>query len=221
MVSLARLKNSVELGSVGELVKRRRRSSSTYQTSGKVGNIVSNPESAERFLSYPGAKELSENPKILALREDPEITDMIVHGKFLDLLRDERLIEACERPRTRRPGRNRSSSRRRWITRLASHRIALAMPLSHYDRPRSSRAAQDALEDVLRLPGGIWCGSEHAHLPDLSRFARRAAGDESRSAAPNHPDRSHARLRYRADQQVRSKELFLSGHAEELSDLAV
>lgn len=99
MVSLARLKNSLELGSVGQLVKTADVvPASTYQTLGKVGKIASDPESAERFLSYPGARELSDNPKILALRADPEITDMIAHGKFLDLLQDERLIEAANDP---------------------------------------------------------------------------------------------------------------------------
>jgi hypothetical protein len=99
MVSLARLKNSVELGSVGQLVKTADVvPSSTYQTLGRVGKIVSDPESAERFLSYPGARELSENPRILALRADPEITDMIAHGKFMELLQDQRLIEAANDP---------------------------------------------------------------------------------------------------------------------------
>jgi hypothetical protein len=99
MVSLARLKNSVELGSVGQLVKTADVvPSSTYQTLGKLGKIASDPESAQRFLSYPGAKELSDNPKILALRADPEVTDMIAHGKFMDLLQDQRLIEAANDP---------------------------------------------------------------------------------------------------------------------------
>ena len=99
IVSLARLKNSVELGSVGQLVKTADVvPSSTYQTLGKLGRIASDPESAERFLSYPGAKELSDNPKILALRADPEITDMMAHGKFMDLLQDQRLIDAANDP---------------------------------------------------------------------------------------------------------------------------
>jgi hypothetical protein len=99
MVSLARLKNSVELGSVGQLVKTADVvPSSVYQTLGKVGKIASDPESAARFLSYPGARELSENPKILALRADPEITDMIARGKILELLQDQRLIEAANDP---------------------------------------------------------------------------------------------------------------------------
>ena len=99
IVSLARLKNSVELGSVGDLVKAADVvPSSTYQALGKVGKVASDPESAERFLSYPGARELSENPRILALRADPEITDMIAHGKFMELLQDQRLIEAANDP---------------------------------------------------------------------------------------------------------------------------
>ena len=99
MVSLARLKNSVELGPVGQLVKTADVvPSSAYQTLGKLGKIASDPESAERFLSYPGAKELSNNPKILALRADPEVIDMIAHGKFMDLLQDQRLIEAANDP---------------------------------------------------------------------------------------------------------------------------
>ena len=60
----------------------------TYQTLGKVGTIVSNPQSAERFLSYPGAKELTANPKIVALRDDPEIIDLIKQQRFLDLLKN-------------------------------------------------------------------------------------------------------------------------------------
>jgi hypothetical protein len=32
------------------------------------------------------------------LRADPEVTDMIAHGKFMDLLQDQRLIEAANDP---------------------------------------------------------------------------------------------------------------------------
>jgi uncharacterized membrane protein required for colicin V production len=97
--SLAKLKNSLELGPVGNVVKGVDVvPTSTYQTLGKVGQIVSNPQSAERFLSYPGAKELSQNPKIIALRDDPEIVRMIEEGRFLDLLQYPRVIEAANDP---------------------------------------------------------------------------------------------------------------------------
>jgi len=99
IASLAKLKNSIELGSVGEAVKAVDVvPADTYQTLGKVGTIVSNPQSAERFLSYPGAKELTTNPKIVALREDPEIIDLIKQQRFLDLLQNPKLIEAVNDP---------------------------------------------------------------------------------------------------------------------------
>jgi hypothetical protein len=99
IASLAKLKNSIELGSLGEAVKAVDVvPANTYQTLGKVGTIVSNPQSAERFLSYPGAKELTGNPKIVALRQDPEIIELIKQQRFLDLLQNPKLIEAVNDP---------------------------------------------------------------------------------------------------------------------------
>jgi hypothetical protein len=97
--TIAKLKQSIELGPVGELVRQTDVvPTSTYETLGKVGNVVSNPQSAERFLSYPGAKELTLNPRIVALREDPEIIRMIQEGRLLDLLQDPRIISAVNDP---------------------------------------------------------------------------------------------------------------------------
>ena len=99
VASLAKLKNSIELGPLGEAVKAVDAvPDQTYQTLGKVGSMVSNPESAERFLSYPGAKELTENPRIVALRDDPEIIDLIKQQRYLDLLQNPKLIEAVNDP---------------------------------------------------------------------------------------------------------------------------
>ena len=98
-VSLAKLKNSIELGSLGEIVRAVDVvPAQAYQTLGKVGTVVSRPESAGRFLSYPGAKELAENSKIVALRDDPEIIELIQQGCFLDLLQHPKLIEAMNDP---------------------------------------------------------------------------------------------------------------------------
>jgi Colicin V production protein len=95
-MSLARLKNSLELGTVGEAVKRTDPvPSQNYETLGEVGSVFSNPKAAQRFLMFPGARELSENPKIVALRNDPEISDMIAQGRVLDLLQDRRIIDAA------------------------------------------------------------------------------------------------------------------------------
>ena len=97
--SLARLKNSLELGPLGNAVKHTDPVPlKTYETLGKVGSVFSNPERARKFLTFPGARELSEHPKVVALRDDPEISEMIAHGRFLDLLRNQRIIDAANDP---------------------------------------------------------------------------------------------------------------------------
>ena len=99
MQSLAKLKHSIELGPVGETVKAIDLvPAQTYQTLGKVGTVVSNPRSAERFLNFPGARDLTENPKIVALRNDPEIIDLIEQQRYLELLQNPKLIEALNDP---------------------------------------------------------------------------------------------------------------------------
>jgi hypothetical protein len=99
MTSLARLKSSLELGSVGEMVKRTDVvPSATYETLGKVARVASDPESAQRFLSFPGAEALSNHPRIVALRDDPEVAQLINQGRFLDLLQNQRVIDALNDP---------------------------------------------------------------------------------------------------------------------------
>jgi membrane protein required for colicin V production len=97
--SLARLKNSLELGPLGNAVKQTDPVPlKTYEMLGKVGRVFSSPERAQKFLTFPGARELSEHPKIIALRSDPEISEMIAQGRFLDLIQDQRLIDAANDP---------------------------------------------------------------------------------------------------------------------------
>jgi uncharacterized membrane protein required for colicin V production len=99
MTALARLKNSLEMGVVGDAVKKTDFvPQKIYDTIGKVGQVALNPQSAERFLSFPGARELSEHPKIIALRNDQEISQMFAQGRFLELLQDHRIIDAANDP---------------------------------------------------------------------------------------------------------------------------
>jgi hypothetical protein len=97
--SLAKLKNSIELGPLGKIVKDADVvPASVYETLGKAGEVVSSPQNAERFLSFPGAKELTENPKIIALRDDPEVMRLIQEGRILDLLQHPRILDAVNDP---------------------------------------------------------------------------------------------------------------------------
>lgn len=96
---LARLKNSVELGQLGDLIKKTDVTPpAVYQTLKEMGAVCANPESARKFLSFPGAAELSENPKIVALRNDPEIAELIRQGRILELLQNPRVLEAANDP---------------------------------------------------------------------------------------------------------------------------
>jgi hypothetical protein len=98
-VTLARLKKSIELGSMGDVVRQTDViPSGIYETLAQVGEVFAKPERAARFASYPGVTELADHPKILALRADPEIADMIRDGRLFDLLQDHRLIEAANDP---------------------------------------------------------------------------------------------------------------------------
>ncbi|HXX42962.1 MAG TPA: CvpA family protein [Chthoniobacterales bacterium] len=97
--SLAQLKNSLETGPVGNIVERADIvPAQTYAALGKIGTVVSNPGAAERLLSFPGTRELAEHPKIIALRNDPEISEMIEQGRYLELLQNEKLIDAANDP---------------------------------------------------------------------------------------------------------------------------
>ncbi|HEY2713687.1 MAG TPA: CvpA family protein [Chthoniobacterales bacterium] len=97
--SLHQLKSSIEQGSLGKTVKIADVvPTRTYDTLGKLGDVVSNPRSAERFLHYPGARELTENPRLVALRNDPEIIELIEQQRYLDLLQNPKLINALNDP---------------------------------------------------------------------------------------------------------------------------
>ena len=96
---LARLKNSVEMGSFGDVLKKTDVTPpSVYETLKDAGTVCANPESARRFLSFPGAVELSEHPKIVALRNDPEIARLVREGRIMELLQNPRVLEAANDP---------------------------------------------------------------------------------------------------------------------------
>ncbi len=99
MTSLARLKNSLEMGVIGDAVKKTDMiPAKTYEALGKVGEVVSSPKKAERFLSYPGARNLTGHPKITALRNDPEISQMIAQGRLFELLQNEKIRDVLNDP---------------------------------------------------------------------------------------------------------------------------
>jgi hypothetical protein len=94
--SLARLKNSLELPPLGKAVEQADPiSQKTYETLEKAASVLSSAERAQKFLTFPGARELSEHPKIVALRSDPEIAELIAQRRFFEILQNPRVIEAA------------------------------------------------------------------------------------------------------------------------------
>ena len=59
---------------------RRSASRRLYRGLEKAGEVASNPESAGQFLSFSGAREISEHPKVVALRNDWQMMELIASG---------------------------------------------------------------------------------------------------------------------------------------------
>jgi len=99
MAMLANMKNSLESGRVGEAVRTiDPLPPSLYRVLEKAGQVASNVQSAERFLSYPGAREISEHPRVVALRNDSRVMELIASGHIFELLKNPRMIEAMNDP---------------------------------------------------------------------------------------------------------------------------
>lgn len=96
---LARLKNSVELGAVGETLRRTDPlPTESLDLLSKLAEVLSRADSSERFLSFPGARELTRHPRIVELQQDPEIARLAREGRFLELLQNQRVIDALNDP---------------------------------------------------------------------------------------------------------------------------
>ncbi|MBV9007734.1 MAG: CvpA family protein [Verrucomicrobia bacterium] len=93
--SLAQMKSSIENSALGGVLQQIDPTPPrVYRTMETLGAVATNLPRAERFLSFPGAREIRENPKIVALRNDREIAGLISHGRILDLLQNQRVIDA-------------------------------------------------------------------------------------------------------------------------------
>jgi uncharacterized membrane protein required for colicin V production len=94
--TLAHMKESLEVGPTGAVVQQVDPIPGTlYGILRKLGVMVSDDKSVDRFLSYPGVKPLLAHPKIAALQNDPEITRDVVNRNFFSLIRNPHIIAAA------------------------------------------------------------------------------------------------------------------------------
>jgi len=96
---VAELKTSLEHNLPGEILQAIDPiPKKSYAIANKMGRTLSDPEATARFLSFPGAMELATRPEIQALRDDPEILRVVREGHLLQLLKNEKIVQAANDP---------------------------------------------------------------------------------------------------------------------------
>jgi uncharacterized membrane protein required for colicin V production len=97
--ALSVMKRALDSGAAGPVIEKVDPiPPKAYAILEKVGALAGNRSAAERFLEYPGARELIADPKILALRDDPEISREIRRGNLVGLLRNPSVVAAANDP---------------------------------------------------------------------------------------------------------------------------
>ncbi len=90
---LAMLNKALGEGQTGELLHQVDRvPPNVYAMLFKLGIMVSREESVERFLAYPGIATLARHPKIISLKNDHEVSELISSKSYLKLLRNEKVV---------------------------------------------------------------------------------------------------------------------------------
>ncbi|MEA3188308.1 MAG: hypothetical protein QOD99_2138 [Chthoniobacter sp.] len=97
--SVAHMKESLEQGTTGAIVNRMDPiPDKVYEIMTKIGRVVSSPKAVDRFMSYPGARHLSQHPKIMALQKDASVSREIQQRNYLALLRSQSLVQTLNDP---------------------------------------------------------------------------------------------------------------------------
>ena len=96
---LAALKHSLESGQTGAFIHQIDPvPEKVYTTLGRVGELAASPQGLERFSNDRQVQHVSAHPKILALRDDPQIAEAVRMGDFMALLRNPNVIAAANDP---------------------------------------------------------------------------------------------------------------------------
>lgn len=99
LLGLARMKHSMEQGAAGEVMRRLDPvPAEIYPVIDRIGRIIEDPESAKRFMDFPGVKSLSEQPKIAALCDNPEIVRLAMARNYFGLMKNKHLVNVANDP---------------------------------------------------------------------------------------------------------------------------
>jgi len=69
-----------------------------YSIVNKIAQVISSVDSMQRFVTFPGTQVLSQNPRIVALQRDPQITQEVAHRDFMGLLGNPKIVAAVNDP---------------------------------------------------------------------------------------------------------------------------
>ena len=92
--NFAKLGTALDEGKSGEFLQRYDNVPATHVFAilAKVGIMVSRMDAVDRFLSYPGVEKLVSHPKLLAVKNDPEVAELLNNHSFVRLLRHEKVL---------------------------------------------------------------------------------------------------------------------------------
>ena len=99
VLGVAAMKHSLDHGVAANIVRETDPvPAKTYAIINKVTAVLSSPESGNRMLNFPGAQPLITNPKMIELRDDPEIAKQIKSGDIMGLLKNRHVISVANDP---------------------------------------------------------------------------------------------------------------------------
>ena len=92
--TFAKLGSALDEGRSGNFVRRYDNTSMThaFATIAKLTIMASRSEAVDRFLSYPGVEKLAQHPKLVAVKNDPEVFKLLESRSFIKLLRHEKVL---------------------------------------------------------------------------------------------------------------------------------
>ncbi|MEO6740002.1 MAG: CvpA family protein [Chthoniobacteraceae bacterium] len=92
--NFAKLGSALGEGTSGKFLKRYDDVPVThvFATLAKLGIMVSRPDAVDRFLAYPGVEKLASHPKLVAVKNDPEVFQLLNDRSFVKLLRHDKVL---------------------------------------------------------------------------------------------------------------------------------
>ncbi len=92
--TFAKLGGALDEGASGKFIRRYDNTpiSHVFATIAKLTVMVSRVEAVDRFLAYPGIEKLAMHPKLVAVKNDPEVFKLLNDGSYVKLLRHEKVL---------------------------------------------------------------------------------------------------------------------------------